>query len=265
LSGAATEPSTRFLPVTPLHAVIIVAVGVVAGMVNTIVGSGSLLTFPTLLALGYPAVLANVSNTVGLISGSVSGAVGYRRELAGQTRRILVLVPVVIVGTIVGATLLLALPGSAFKRVVPILILLAVVLVLIQPRIARRRMERGTRRTEPGPLLQLGTLATSVYGGYFGAAQGVVLLALFGITLDDDVQRLNAAKNVVAAAINFVGALFFIATTSIAWSVAGLLFAGSTVGGQLGAVVGRRLPPQVLRTTIAIVGTGVAIDLLVRG
>ncbi|HWA66482.1 MAG TPA: sulfite exporter TauE/SafE family protein, partial [Mycobacteriales bacterium] len=124
---------------SPTHAVIIVAVGFVAGTVNTIVGSGSLLTFPTLLALGYPAVLANVSNTVGLISGSVSGAVGYRRELAGQTKRILVLMPAVLVGTIAGASLLLALPGSAFRHVVPILILFAVALVIVQPTIARRR------------------------------------------------------------------------------------------------------------------------------
>jgi hypothetical protein len=251
--------------VTLLHAVIIVAVGLVAGMVNTIVGSGSLLTFPTLLALGYPAVLANVSNTVGLISGSVSGAVGYRRELKGQLRRILSLMPAVVVGTVIGAILLLELPGSAFRRVVPVLILLAVVLVLVQPSVARRRAEQGRRAEHPGPLLQSGTFLTSIYGGYFGAAQGVVLLGLFGITLDDDVQRLNAAKNVVAAAINAVGALFFIARTEIAWMVAGLLFVGSTVGGQLGAVVGRRLPPQVLRVVIAVVGTSVAVTLFVRG
>jgi uncharacterized protein len=251
--------------VTLLHALIIVAVGLIAGMVNTIVGSGSLLTFPTLLALGYAPVLANVSNTVGLISGSVSGAVGYRKELEGQLPRILVLVPVVVCGTVIGAILLLALPGSAFRHVVPILILIAVVLVLVQPTVARRRAEQGTKREHPGPLLQVGTFFTSIYGGYFGAAQGVVLLGLFGITLDDDVQRLNAAKNVVAATINAVGAVFFIATTTIAWKVVGLLFVGSSVGGQIGAVVGRRLPPEVLRATIAIVGTGVAIKLLIDG
>lgn len=250
---------------SPLHVVIIIVVGMFAGMVNTIVGSGSLLTFPTLLALGYPAVLANVSNTVGLISGSVSGAIGYRRELSGQLRRILSLLPVVLVGTVIGATLLLALPGSAFRHVVPILILIAVVLVLIQPRVAKRRADRGQVAEHPGPLLQVGTFLTSIYGGYFGAAQGVVLLGLFGITLDDHVQRLNAAKNVVAATINAVGAVFFIATTDIAWKVAGLLFVGSSVGGQIGAVVGRRLPPQVLRATIAIVGTGVAIKLFISG
>jgi uncharacterized protein len=249
--------------VTVFHALIIVAVGLIAGMVNTIVGSGSLLTFPTLLALGYAPVVANVSNTVGLISGSVSGAIGYRQELKGQLRRILVLVPVVIVGTVIGAILLLALPGSAFRRVVPVLILFAVVLVLVQPTVARRRAAAGRKAEHPGPLLQVGTFLTSIYGGYFGAAQGVVLLGLFGITLDDEVQRLNAAKNVVAAMINAVGAVFFIASTTIAWKVSGLLFLGSSVGGQIGAVVGRRLPPQVLRATIAVVGTAVAIKLLI--
>lgn len=253
------------LPVSLLDAVIIIAVGLVAGTINTIVGSGSLLTFPTLLALGYPAVLANVSNTVGLISGSVSGAVGYRRELRGQLRRILRLTPAVVVGTVIGAGLLLALPGSAFRRVVPVLILLAVVLVLVQPAVARRRAAQGRTTQHPGPLLQSGTFLTSIYGGYFGAAQGVVLLGLFGITLDDDMQRLNAAKNVLSAVINIVGALFFIVTTAVAWKVAGLLFVGSTVGGQIGAVVGRRLPPQVLRLTIAVVGTAVAIKLFVSG
>ncbi|HVU61850.1 MAG TPA: sulfite exporter TauE/SafE family protein [Mycobacteriales bacterium] len=250
---------------TATHAVIIVAVGFVAGTVNTIVGSGSLLTFPTLLGLGYPAVLANVSNTVGLISGSVSGAIGYRRELKGQLRRILVLMPAVMVGTIAGASLLLALPGSAFREVVPILILFAVALVIVQPTIARRRAERGVKAEHPGPALHVGTTLISVYGGYFGAAQGVMLLALFGITLDDHVQRLNAAKNVVAATINAVGAIFFIASTDIAWKVAGLLFVGSTFGGQLGATIGRRLPSNVLRAGIVIVGTGVAIKLLVTG
>jgi uncharacterized membrane protein YfcA len=249
--------------VTPLHAVIILVAGLAAGCVNTIVGAGSLITFPTLLALGYPAVLANVSNTVGMISGSVSGAIGYRRELAGQTRRILVLLPVIVVGTVIGAVLLLELPSSAFRDIVPVLILFAVFLVLIQPTVVRRRIARGQRAEHPGALLQSGTFLTSIYGGYFGAAQGVVLLALFGITLDDDIQRLNAAKNVVAATINAVGAVFFIARTTIEWGIVLLLLIGSTIGGQLGAVVGRRLPANVLRIAIAVIGTVAAIVLWV--
>jgi uncharacterized membrane protein YfcA len=248
-----------------VHALIIVAAGLIAGMVNTIVGSGSLLTFPTLLALGYPAVLANVTNTVGLISGSVSGAVGYRRELVGQWHRILTLTPAVLVGGTLGAILLLALPSSVFSDVVPVLILLAVGLVLIGPVLARRRLAKGERRTKAGPLLQVGSFGAAVYGGYFGAAQGVILLALLGITLDDDVQRLNAVKNVLTAMVNAIAATVFIITTHIAWGAAAGLLVGSTVGGQLGAVVGRRIPPPVLRAIIAVVGTGVAIKLFVTG
>jgi uncharacterized membrane protein YfcA len=251
--------------VTFPHAVIIVTVGFIAGMVNTIVGSGTLLTFPTLLALGYHAVIANVSNTIGLITGYLTGAIGYRRELKGQMRRILVLLPGAIAGTIIGAILLLALPGSAFRHVVPFLILLAVVLVVAQPRIAKWRAERGGIREHPGVLLQSGTFLTSIYGGYFGAAQSVILLGLFGITIDDDLRRLNAAKTVVSGVISTAAAIFFICTTTIAWQVVGLMVIGSTVGGQVGAVIGRRLSPQVLRATIAVVGTVAAIKLLVTG
>lgn len=250
---------------TGLEGVAVVAAGLAAGTINTIVGSGSLVTFPTLLAIGYPAVLANVSNTIGLVPGSVSGAVGYRRELAGQWRRVLVLLPAAALGGVAGAVLLLALPGSVFRRVVPALILLAVALVLVQPRVARHRSARGRTRERPGALLQSGTFATAVYGGYFGAAQGVILLALLGITLDDDLQRLNGVKNVVAATVNGVAAVVFLATAKVAWLAAVLLLIGSVVGGQLGAHLGRRIPPNVLRAVIAVVGTVVAIELLVTG
>jgi len=250
---------------TPLHAVIIVVVGLLAGMINTIVGSGSLITFPTLLALGYPPVTANVTNTVGLITGSVSGAYGYRRELAGQMRRVLTLLPAALAGGGLGAALLLVLPPGVFRDVVPALILLAVVLVLLQPAITRRRAEAGHHREHVGPALHGGVFGTAVYGGYFGAAQGVILLALLGITLDEDIQRLNAVKNVLAASVNAVAAVVFVFATTVAWSAALLLVVGSTIGGQLGAVVGRRLPAPVLRAIIAVVGTVVAIILIVSG
>src|SRR5436305_5961388 len=170
-------PPTRFANLatrkdggmTGWDALVISGAGLVAGAVNAAVGSGSLLTFPTLLAIGYPPVLANVTNTVGLVPGSVSGAIGYRRELAGQRRRILQMLPASIVGGLAGAMLLLAVPG-AFDAVVPILILVAVAMVLLQPRIARRRAARGVAKEHPGPLLQGGVLLCAVYGGYFGAA-----------------------------------------------------------------------------------------------
>jgi uncharacterized membrane protein YfcA len=246
-----------------LHAVAIAAAGLAAGTINTIVGSGSLITFPTLLAVGYPAKLANVSNTIGLVSGSVSGALGYRRELAGQRRRVLSLMPASLLGGLSGALLLLLLPGSVFRRIVPVLILLAVVLVLIQPRVASRRVARGQVREHPGLLLHVGTFATAIYGGYFGAAQSVMYLALLAITLDDDLQRLNGVKNVISAAVNAMAALLFIATTDVAWDVVGILFVSSSVGGQVGALLGRRIPANALRALIAVVGTAVAVKLLV--
>lgn len=243
-------------------ALAVAAAGLAAGAINTIVGSGSLITFPTLLAVGYPAVLANVSNTIGLVPGSVSGAIGYRRELAGQRQRVLTLLPAALAGGITGAALLLAVPG-AFRDVVPVLILVAVALVLIQPYVARRRANAGRIAENPGPLLQAGVFLTSIYGGYFGAAQGVIFLALLSLTLDDDLQRLNGVKNIIAAAVNGVAAVYFIAAHDIAWVAVLILVVASTIGGQLGAHYGRRIPPNVLRMVIAVVGTGVAIKLLV--
>jgi uncharacterized membrane protein YfcA len=248
--------------VTGAEGVAVAAAGIAAGAINAIVGSGSLITFPTLLAVGYPAVLANVSNTVGLVPGSISGAIGYRRELSGQLRRVLLLLPAAVLGGVTGAALLLAVPG-AFRDVVPVLILLAVVLVLVQPRVARWRAGRGVMAEHPGPLLHGGVFLTAVYGGYFGAAQGVILLALLGLTLDDDLQRLNGVKNVIAAVVNGVAAIYFLARHDIAWLAVLLLLGGSIVGGQLGAHWGRRIPPNVLRVVIAVVGTGVAVKLLV--
>ena len=247
---------------TPLDDVAIAAAGVAAGAINTIVGSGSLITFPTLLAVGYSPVVANVSNTVGLVPGSVSGAVGYREELRGQLRRVLRLLPPAVLGAALGALLLLAVPG-AFGSVVPILILFAVGLVIVQPRIAQWRADRGRVSEHPGPLLYAGVFLTAIYGGYFGAAQGVILLALLSISLDDDLQRLNGVKNVLAAVVNFVAAIYFIASTHVAWGAAIILVVSSTVGGQVGAKLGRRIPSQVLRAVIVVVGTAVAIKLLI--
>ena len=244
------------------HALAILGVGLVGGAVNTIVGAASLLTFPVLLALGYPAVVANVSNSIGLgIPGSLSGAYGYRRELAGQRRRVLVLLPAALAGGAAGAALLLAVPG-AFRAVVPWLILAAVVLVLVQPRLARWRASRGVIAEHPGPTLHGGLFATAVYGGYFGAAQGVIMLALFGATLDDDLQRLNAAKNLISAFVNAVAGVVFIIWADVNWWIVLLLGISSVVGGQIGAVLARRIPANALRAAIVIVGTGVAIKLL---
>ncbi len=244
------------------EALLVLAAGLAAGTINTIVGSGSLITFPTLLAVGYPPVVANVSNTVGLVTGSISGAVGYRRELAGQRDLLRVLGLASVAGGLTGGVLLLAVP-SVFEDIVPVLILVACALVALQPRLARRRAAgRGRTRPHGGPLLFASVFATGVYGGYFGAAQGVILIALLGIFVQDGLQRLNAAKNVLAALVNGVAALLFIAFADVAWAPAALLAAGAIAGGQLGATLGRRIPAGWLRAVIVVVGVAVAVRLL---
>jgi uncharacterized membrane protein YfcA len=245
-----------------LEALAIVAVGLVAGTINTIVGSGSLITFPTLLAFGFTPIVANVSNTVGLVPGSLSGAVAYRRELEGQRPRLAVLGTASLAGGITGAVLLLSLPGSVFRHVVPVLILLACVLVALQPRLSRRRSARDHVPRHGGVPLFLSVYATGVYGGYFGAAQGVILMSLLGIFLDDHLQRLNAAKNVLALLTNAVSAVVFVIVTHIAWEAALLIAAGSVVGGQVGGLLGRRIPASLLRVVIIVVGVTAAAVLL---
>ena len=242
--------------------------GIAAGIMNTVVGSGTLLTFPTLLAFGYSPVLANVSNTIGLVPGSFSGAYGYRAELIGQRRRTLTLSVCSLLGGTLGAILLLNLPGSAFNDIVPVLIGLALVLVVVQPKVgkwaAERREERGTAEREAGgPLLWAGVFATGVYGGYFGAAQGVLLLGMLGIAFTDSLQRINAVKNILAGLVNGIAAVLFIAFSHVAWAAAGLIALGSVLGGQIGAHVGRRLPPAALRAVIVCVGIAAIVKLLV--
>lgn len=232
--------------------------GMGAGAMNAIVGAGSLITFPLLLALGFPPVTANVSNTVGLIPGSVSGALGYRRELEGQRPRLIRLCIAGGLGGLTGGLILLAMPSRVFAGVVPLLIALACVLVLVQPRVAglldRRAAGREPRRREVGPALLAQVYGSGIYGGYFGAAQGVLLLGVLGIGLDEDLQRVNAAKNVLAATINIVPAVLFVLVADVSWQAALLLAAGSVVGGQVGARVGRRLPAPALRATVLAVG-----------
>ncbi|MCT2588300.1 sulfite exporter TauE/SafE family protein [Actinophytocola gossypii] len=248
---------------TPLEGVLVAVVGVVAGGMNAVVGSGTLVTFPVLLAIGYPPVIANVSNGIGLVPGSVSGAVGYRRELAGQRGRLLRLGAMSALGAVAGALVLLVLPPGAFELIVPWLILLALVLVLIQPWLARRLAARTVRHEHGGPVLMLGVLTVGVYGGYFGASQGVLNLALMGIMLDEDLQRLNAAKNVLTATANLVAGLVFVFVADVAWPVVLLLAAGSMIGGHLGASMGRRLRPLWLRILIVVVGVVAIVQILV--
>jgi uncharacterized protein len=253
--------------VSLLEAVAVLVAGVAAGAINTVVGSGTLITFPTLLAVGLSPVTANVSNTVGLVLGTVSGAWGYRAELAGQRSRLVKLGTASLIGGLLGAVLLLVLPSSAFDAIVPVLILLGVVLVILGPRISRRVAARAEAR---GGLPEHGAGwvwpavgGAGVYGGYFGAAQGVLLMAVLGIGVDDTVQRHNATKNVLAAIVNGVAALLFIVVADVDWRAAGLVAGGSIAGGQIGATVGRRLPANVLRAVIVVVGVVALVTFLV--
>jgi uncharacterized membrane protein YfcA len=241
--------------VSALEALAVFVAGIAAGTINTVVGSGTLLTFPVLLGIGYAPVVANVSNTIGLVPGSVSGAVGYRRELAGQRDHAVALGIAGTAGGMTGAVLLLVLPASAFRAIVPAFIVLALALIVVQPRLARMT-EPAPGRPEAGnrPAALVAVFASGVYGGYFGAAQGILLLAILGILVHDDLHRANALKNVLAGLVNLVAALIFIAFAHVAWAPVALLAAGSAIGGQLGARFGRRLPPAALRAVIVAVG-----------
>lgn len=248
---------------TPLEAVAVLAAGMGAGAINAVVGSGSLITFPTLVAVGYPPIVANVSNNIGLVPGGVTGVLGYRTELKGQRERLVRLGMASISGSLIGGLLLLLLPEAAFRIIVPVLIALACVLVVAQPTLTRRlAARRAEARPHGGPWLWLGVLAAGVYGGYFGAAQGVILIALLGIMLDDDLQRLNATKNMMAFLVNMVAALLFILLAEVDWTAALLIAVGATAGGWLGARIGRRLPALALRIVIVCIGVAAIVKLV---
>ncbi|MEO6821176.1 MAG: sulfite exporter TauE/SafE family protein, partial [Candidatus Nanopelagicales bacterium] len=259
---------TTWLPwaarVTLVEAAVLLVAGLGAGTINTVVGSGSLITFPVLLAFGYPPVVANMTNNLGVLPGSMSGTVAYRAELRDQWPRALRLVGASVVGGLLGAVLLLRLPAAAFDAIVPTLILLACALVVLQPWLRRRiSARRRTPGGRPGPALSAGVFSTGVYGGYFGAAQGVLLIALLDILLDDELNRLNALKNVLATGANGAAAVVFVVHGGVAWDAAALIALGSVVGGQIGARIGRRLPPGIYRGVIVVVGVAAVVKLLV--
>lgn len=249
---------------SPLESLAVLGAGVAAGAINAVVGSGTLITFPVLLALGYPPVVANVSNTVGLVPGSLSGAYTYRRELAGYGRLLLTLGIAATAGAITGALLLLWLPSAAFDAIVPILIGLALILVVAQPWLARRLagIPPGEKHRPVGPLLLAGVFAAGTYGGYFGAAQGVLMVGLFGVLLSTDLQWLNGIKNLLTGLVNAVAAVLFVIVGNVAWEPALLIAAGSVVGGFAGGHWGRKLPPTVLRAVIVAVGLAAILNLL---
>lgn len=255
------------------EAALIFAAGVAAGTINTVVGSGTLVTFPTLLFFGYPAVMANVSNSVGLVAGGLTGSWGYRHELGGMRRILLRWAPMSLLGGIVGAVLLLVLDPAAFQAIVPALIGLGILLVAFGPRLTAWSTARrgdstttalGEHSARRAAVLMFCVFATAVYGGYFGAAQGVILMGVLTTLTSDSLQTLNGIKNVLSTIVNLVAALtfFLVAPEEIHWGVAGLIAAGSLLGGLLGARVGRRLPPNVLRAVIIVIGTVAIVRML---
>jgi uncharacterized membrane protein YfcA len=249
--------------VQAFEAVAITAAGMAAGGVNAVIGSGSLITFPTLLAFGYAPVTANVSNNIGLVPGSISGAIGFRRELRGQGSRARTLAAASGLGGLTGAVLLLTLPSQVFDAVVPVLVLAACVLMVLQPKLTVWAAERRASRSRDVPLVALAVVfVAGVYGGYFGAAQGVILLATLGVLVPDDLVRTNALKNVLAGTVNGVAALLFIVFGDVAWPAVALIAVGSVIGAAFGARVGRRIPAAVLRVMVVVLGVVVAVRLV---
>ena len=246
------------------QACLVFVAGIGAGTINTVVGSGTLITFPTLIAFGVPPVAATMSNAIGLVPGSVSGTWGYRRELRGQWPRLRRQIPASLLGAVVGAWLLLHLPADAFQSIVPVLLALALVLVITQTHTQRWVLRRAARAGRSAAimtparlrLLLIATFFTGIYGGYFAAAQGVLLVGLMGALVHASMQELNAAKNLLTLLVNTVSATIYtvVGFDRINWPAVGLIAAGSLIGGFVGAGVGRRLPPTVLRAVIVALG-----------
>ena len=249
---------------TLLEVLAVLVAGLWAGAINTVVGSGTLVTFPVLLAVGYPPVVANVSNSIGLVPGSAAGAWGYRRELAGQRARAIRLSSASLLGAVAGAVLLLALPAAAFEAIVPAFIVLALLGIIFQRRLQAAIAGRAMRGEHGGVAAWAGVFVGGIYGGYFGAAQGILLLSVLGLTLRDELQRLNALKNVLAGLVNLVSGIVFVLVADVAWEAVACVAAGATIGGVLGARFGRRLPAAALRAVIVAVGLAAIVLLVVR-
>lgn len=259
--------------------------GLWAGTINAVVGSGTLVTFPVLVALGFAPVAATISNAMGLIAGNIAGSWGYRRELAGLKSTLLLLLPASVLGGVTGAALLLHLPESVFGTVAPYLIVVALLFVIFQPKLqswVRRRADAAAAQASTadasaripgaqatavdlvpaklprrqGVILVILIYLAGVYGGYFVAAQGILLVGILGVFLRGTIHNANAMKNILVLGVNIVAAVSYLvfAFDRIIWPVVGLIAAGSLIGGFLGAAVGRRLSPVVLRTVIVLLG-----------
>jgi uncharacterized protein len=258
----------------PAQIALLAGAGLLAGAVNAVAGGGSLISFPALLAVGYPALTANVTNSVALTPGYFGGTLGYRRELEGQRRRILALGAISAAGAVLGAFLLVVSSAEFFERVVPFLIFLACGLLAAQTRLARlvrNRRESVAPAGDPPdtdphtvPLFAAQFLA-AIYGAYFGAGVGIMMLAILGIFLADNLQRLNALKGLLSLLINGIAAVYFILFADVRWVAVAIMAVTSLLGGQLGVVLARRLNDQALRWLVIAFGVAVGLRLLVAG
>ena len=249
---------------TGSHIILLVLGGLGAGIVNGVAGGGTLISFPLLLALGYPALTANVTNTVGIWPGYAGGAAGFRKEIGGQRERLVRLVPLALLGGIAGAILLLTTSSAVFKDLAPWLVLGASLLFAAQPLLRRALGESAhvPPRTRP-VLLAGGTFAASVYGGYFGAGLGVMLLAILGLALPDSIARTSGLRTALSILVNGVAAAVFLIHGGLAWKAVGFLAIGSLAGGWIGALVALRIPAMALRVVVIAVGLATVIKLLV--
>ena len=248
----------------PGEIVLLAVAGVAAGAVNAVAGGGSLISFPALLAAGLPPVTANVTNAVAVLPGYLGGSVAYRRELEGQRRRVVALALTTAVGAVAGAALLLATSEDVFEAIVPFLILAGCALLAAQPALSRRLApspEAAHAHRSPG--LHAGAFLCAVYGGYFGAGLGIMLLAVLALTLADDLQRLNALKGLLSFVIGLASVAVFAAFGPVRWGAALVMAAAAFAGGHAGVAVARRLPAHVLRGLVIAFGVGVSAWLLV--
>jgi uncharacterized membrane protein YfcA len=256
MSARMASIATPFATVSlsPLHALLLALAGVGAGVINGVAGGGTLISFPTLLALGYPALTANMTSTVGIWPGYLGGTAGFRREISDQSARIRILAIPAIAGAVVGSVLLLVTPSHTFRSLAPWLVLVASVLFGIQPLLARLLADQHERHPTRQLLLYGGTGLAAVYGGYFGAGMGVMLLAVLGLALPDHLVRTSGLRTILSVLVNGIAAAVFIAHGTVAWVAVGILAAGSLVGGFVGSTVARQLPVPILRVAIVLVG-----------
>ena len=241
---------------------------VAAGLVNALAGGGTLITFPTLTALGVPAVVANVTNTVALCPGYIGGVLGQWNDLRGQWKRMGLVAPAGVIGGLIGGYLLLHTGEKLFQSLVPYLILLASALLAVQDPVrawlVRRASEKKTTKDQPW-MVGLPVGLAAIYGGYFGAGLSVIVLSVLGLTMDDTLTRLNALKQAISFCVNVAAAIFFLFSGKVVWAVALVMAVGALIGGNLGGRLAGRVKPATLRWIVVTIGVVVAIIYLVRG